>query len=198
MMKKTVSTLAICAIAMLPALACAAGETAAPKAPPAPPYTRAEALKSLINPHEQMNDEGYVLWGTCSICHQNTPDPAKEKSIRDVTLRFKDDLTQICYRCHVVAMHPAGDIAQLALTDVRSIPNHLSVPPADIHDSMRIIQKELPTILPVEPATGRIICVTCHNPHERGLLYGRADYGADSKYRLRSAGLDICQYCHRK
>jgi len=195
MAKKIVETIAICTIIVLPAIAFAANEPAAPKAPP---YTRNEALKSLINPHEQINDEGYVLWGTCLICHQNTPDPAKEKSIRDVSLRFKDDLTQICYRCHVVAMHPAGEISQLTLTDVRSIPNHLSVPSKNIYENMRIIQKDLPTIMPVEPATGKITCATCHNPHERGVLYGRADFGADSKFRLRSAGLDICQYCHRK
>ncbi|MBI5970858.1 MAG: hypothetical protein HY884_06860 [Deltaproteobacteria bacterium] len=198
MAKKFVETLAICAAAMLPALAYAA-ETPAPPAPSEqPPYTRSEALKSIMNPHEQINDEGYVLWATCSICHQNTPDPAKEKSIRDVKLRFADDLTQICYRCHVVKMHPAGEMAQLTLTDVRSIPNHLSAPPKNIYENMRIIQKDLPTIMPVEPATGRITCATCHNPHERGVLYGRADYGADSRFRLRSAGLDICQYCHRK
>lgn len=189
--KKIVKTLAICAIAVLPDYAFAAEGGA-------PSYTRNEALKSLINPHEQMNDEGYVLWGTCSICHQNTPDPAKEKSIKDVSLRFNNDLTQICYRCHVVPMHPAGESSQLTFIDIRSMPNHLLVPPKNIHDNMRIIQKDLPTIMPLDPATGKIICVTCHNPHERGVLYGRADYGADSKFRLRSAGLDICQYCHRK
>jgi hypothetical protein len=63
---------------------------------------------------------------------------------------------------------------------------------------MRLEKKEVPVLIPLDPASGKIICSTCHNPHERGLLYGRADWGADQSVRLRSEGLDVCQYCHRK
>jgi hypothetical protein len=71
-------------------------------------------------------------------------------------------------------------------------------PPRIIYMNMRLTRKEIRTILPLDPATGKITCPTCHNPHERGVLVGKADWGADSARRLRSEGLDICQYCHRK
>ncbi|MBI5344992.1 MAG: hypothetical protein HZB83_06625 [Deltaproteobacteria bacterium] len=45
------------------------------------PYQRIDALKTIMNPHEQISDEGEILWGTCIICHRDVPDPRKEKSI---------------------------------------------------------------------------------------------------------------------
>jgi formate-dependent nitrite reductase cytochrome c552 subunit len=42
-----------------------------------------------------------------------------------------------------------------------------------------------------------ITCVTCHNPHERGLLKGPAGVGADEENRLRMATFnEICSPCH--
>lgn len=163
-----------------------------------PPYSRQEALGSIMNPHEQINDEGEILWGTCTICHQNTPDPQKERSIKDVRLHFPDDLNQICVRCHEVKPHPAAEGGISAAMSGFAAPDHLVVPPKHIMLGMRLSLKEIPMMLPLDPKSGKIFCSTCHNPHERGLLRGRADYGGDYNQRLRSAGLDICQYCHRK
>lgn len=177
----------------------ASAETPPPpdkKAPP--PYSRVEALGSVMNPHEQINDEGEILWGTCTICHQNTPDPQKERTIKDVRLHFPDDLNRICVSCHEVKPHPAEAGGVSAFMSGIIAPNHLVVPPKHIKLGMRLSLKETPMILPLDPKDGKIICSTCHNPHERGLLGGRPDYGGDYTQRLRSAGLDICQYCHRK
>ena len=42
-----------------------------------------------------------------------------------------------------------------------------------------------------------LTCVTCHNPHERGLLKGPAGVGADEEKRLRLATFnEICTPCH--
>ncbi|MBI5586946.1 MAG: hypothetical protein HY889_01095 [Deltaproteobacteria bacterium] len=178
--------------------AAAADKPAPPAVEKKPPYPREQALRTVINPHEQINDEGEILWGTCTICHQNTPDVMKEKSIKDVQLHFPDDLNQICRRCHDVKPHPAGEGGVSATMSGFVAPNHLVVPSKPVQLSMRLSLKETPTILPLDPKSGKIFCSTCHNPHERGLLLGRADYGGDYTQRLRSAGLDICQYCHRK
>lgn len=168
-----------------------------PAAPQKPPYERSEALATLINPHEQINEEGEVIWGTCAVCHKNIPDIAKEKSIKDVSLHFDEDLNQICRRCHLVRPHPGAEGISATMSGFIA-PDHLVAPPKGIINSIRLNLKDVPTILPLDPKTGKIICATCHNPHERGLLVGKADWGADSSMRLRSAGLDICQYCHRK
>lgn len=168
-----------------------------PPAPPPPLYDVDEALSSIMNPHEQISDEGDILWGTCTICHKNVPDIKKDKSIKDVTLRFGEDFNNICYECHVVKPHPAAEGASVTMSQMTA-PNHLVVPSKNVSLNLRFALKDVPMILPLEQKTGKVICVTCHNPHERGVLSGKADYGADYSFRLRSAGLDICQYCHRK
>lgn len=168
-----------------------------PAEPPPPAYEREAALKTLMNPHEQINDEGEVLLGKCLICHRNVPDIEKERSIKDVKLRFEKDVKDMCYRCHTVIQHPAAEGATAALIG-KAAPTHMIEPPRTIYMSMRLIQKDIRTMMPLDPATGKITCPTCHNPHERGVLVGRADWGADSMRRLRTEGLDICQYCHRK
>lgn len=177
--------------------ALSAQKAAEPSKETPPPYERAEALATVMNPHEQINDEGEVLWGTCVTCHKNVPDVQKEKSIKDVQLHFEDDPNQICRRCHTVKSHPGSEGISATMSGYVA-PDHLVVPPKNIMLSMKLSLKELPMILPLDPKSGKIICSTCHNPHERGLLAGRADWGGDYNMRLRSAGLDICQYCHRK
>jgi len=181
---------------------CSAGSfAAAPQATPVkkPAYTWGAAVKSIMNPHEQINDEGDILWGTCVICHTNTPDVKTERTIKDVSLRFGEDPTEICGRCHGFKPHPVGDETS---SDVRmsglGVPNHLVVPSKMVATNMRFAQKERQMMLPLDPRSGKIICSTCHNPHEKGVLTDRADFGADAVLRLRNASVDICQNCHKK
>ncbi|GMR05249.1 MAG: hypothetical protein BMS9Abin24_045 [Thermodesulfobacteriota bacterium] len=174
---------------------------AAPKKPAKkvkPPYTRSAAALSIINPHEQIDDEGHVLWRTCLVCHTEAPDIRKKTTIKDVKVRYADeDFNRLCRACHTVRKHPASEGINVTMADMVA-PDHLVVPYKASYMSMRLTKKEVPLIMPLDPANGKIICSTCHNPHERGLLPGRADWGGDSSVRLRSMGLDICQYCHRK
>jgi hypothetical protein len=163
-------------------------------------YPQAQVLRSLINPHEQINDEGEIIRSKCIICHPVMPDVKKAKSIADVKIRFEDDPKQMCYRCHPQPMHPGGEWVGRALGRIGN-PNHLVVPPPVILKNQELSLKETYTMLPLDPKTGKQFCATCHNPHERGVLIGRADTGADSQQRkrtLRLEGATVCQYCHRK
>lgn len=162
--------------------------------------TRAEVLKSFVNPHEQINDEGEVLWNKCYICHPTMPDIKKAKSIKDVKIRFENDPKQMCYRCHPEPMHPGGDWIGANFGKIGS-PNHLVVPPPNIRKNQQLSLKAAYIMLPLEPKSGKQFCATCHNPHERGLLIGRADAGSDSVQRKRTerlVGATLCQYCHMK
>ncbi len=183
------------------ASAYAAKKTEPPPAPvavAAPAYGRALALKTMMNPHEQINDEGEVLWGTCTICHTDVPDLKGQTPLKDLPMRYAEkDLSEICVRCHQVLKHPGAEGVGVSMSGFAA-PDHMTIPSSGVRLNMKLIVKDIQTILPLDPKSGKIICATCHNPHERGLLAGRADYGADHSVRLRSAGLDICQYCHRK
>ncbi len=163
-------------------------------------YPRDDVLRSIINPHEQISDEGEILWNKCYICHQVMPDIKRAKSIADVKIRFEDDPKQMCYRCHPQPMHPGGAWVGAAMGTVGS-PNHLVEPPPHILKNQSLSLKEAFIMLPLDPKSGKQFCATCHNPHERGLLIGRADSGADSVQRKRTeriSGATLCQYCHRK
>ena len=164
-------------------------------------YPKHKALTSLINPHNQIDDEGEVLWGKCLLCHQEVPDIKKSKSILDVRLRFEDDLKVICFRCHPERMHPGG--SWFGVTGAgkgrgvyEGAPNHWVKPPEDIAGNIKTSLERYYIMLPLEPKSGKIFCATCHNPHERGLLLGKADVGADGYKRWRSGNYPICNYCH--
>lgn len=164
----------------------------------ASPYSKSEANLTIINPHEQIDDEGYVLWRSCLVCHNEVPDISKKSSVRDVKVRYADeDFDKLCKACHTVRKHPASEGINVTMADMVA-PEHLVLPSSAQIMNMRLTMKDVPMIMPLDPSNGKIVCVTCHNPHERGLLPGRADWGGDSSVRLRSMGLDICQYCHRK
>jgi len=160
-------------------------------------YDKVSARKSLINPHEQINDEGEILWSKCLICHAKMPDMDNLSSPVNMELRFKKDYNKNCYICHVTRKHPGSEGIGPQMSGVVAL-SHLTELSRTLYLNMRLEKKEVPVLIPLEPGTDKIFCGTCHNPHERGLLYGRPDWGADQEIRLRSEGLDICQYCHRK
>ncbi len=174
-------------------------EAAEKKASESPPlsYSLLEARSTILNPHEQINDEGEIMWSRCLICHKTMPDTVNYKSPENMKFRFPDNLDKNCYVCHNVRKHPGSEGIGPAMSGFVA-PSHLAEPSRTIYLNMRLVKKELPVLLPLDPATGKIFCGTCHNPHERGLLHGRPNWGADQDVRLRTEGGDICQYCHRK
>lgn len=162
------------------------------------PYSRALALKTLVNPHEQINDEGEILWGVCLVCHKSVPDLTVERQVDMVELRVEGEFKNLCYKCHTVKKHPATKGTIGGAMSYIFAEDHLVEPTKVIALNRQLAMKEVYTSLPLDPSTGKVTCVTCHNPHEKGVLKGRGDWGADSVRRLRSEGLEICQYCHRK
>jgi len=157
-----------------------------------------ERVPTGLNPHDQIDDEGYILWSKCLICHPEVPNIKEAKSIADVKLRFEEDVKQGCFRCHPERMHPGGEWVGATMHGKPGAPNHWIKPPEAIAKTIEKSVKAFDTIMPFEPKTDKIFCATCHNPHERGLLIGKADKGADYEWRLRSGGGPICLYCHGK
>lgn len=146
-----------------------------------------------LNPHDQITDEGGLNKTVCLVCHSIAPNRRNVKSIDDVVFSVTEDLTRLCTGCHVWRPHPAQPLPWEP-----SGPNHLVKPSEEILKQMKATEKRDNVILPLEPASGRIFCATCHNPHERGVQREeKADRGADAKNRLRRATESImCMSCH--
>lgn len=142
-----------------------------------------------LNPHDQISDEGELKEQMCMVCHNVVPNRREVKSIRDVTFTVGEDLSLLCAGCHPPKPHPGGK-------------RHLSHPSQGVLDFMKESEDRLGAILPLDPTNEKLVCATCHNPHERGVqVWQRVDKGADRVKRLRTGdpgdpGDRICNVCH--
>jgi hypothetical protein len=152
-----------------------------------------------VNPHDQINDSGELQEKMCLLCHPDVPDPETVESIAEVKFiedKFKD-LKDMCFTCHPEDNHPAG--SPLAGVDVpgrTDPPDHLIKPTEEVVGNMESSLEDGLIILPLDPQNGKITCVTCHNPHEKGVLLGPPSVGADTNLRLRNFNKPLCLYCH--
>ena len=142
-----------------------------------------EETYKRLNPHEQLDDQGEVREETCLFCHATIPDihylgPEKVSFI-------VQDPDAYCIGCHhgFAKNHPAGI-------------NHMTVPSdkimAALNTSIQRIGVELPLY------KGRIVCATCHNPHQTGVIkFSSAATGTKRENKLRlMPGRMQCIGCH--
>jgi len=148
-----------------------------------------------INAHDQVTDRGQVQKQKCLICHTVDKNLLQAQNIDEVKFNIKGNLSRLCWGCHKWEPHPGGSFT--FFSGKGGTPNHLVKPSESIRERMLEMQKKNDIVFPLEPATGKIFCGTCHNSHERGVIkHKQAAKGADSKERLRMK--NICINCHDK
>jgi hypothetical protein len=135
------------------------------------------------NPHHEIDQRGEIVPDTCLVCHPEKPDE-KNTTIKDV--KFIGDVEGICCGCHHISGNHSGDH------------DHIGVLPSEKGlKRIKVMEEKFNTILPLDEG-GKMTCVTCHNPHDKGVIpEGKPGaVGAGSKYLHRLPG-DICQECHQ-
>jgi hypothetical protein len=134
-----------------------------------------------LNPHTQLEANGDIKVKVCLFCHTEKPDELRAR-FKDV--KFYGDLTMLCQRCHMIRGNHSGNF------------NHLIKPSPVTLANMKLMEEKFGIILPLA-ADGRMTCVTCHNPHQKGVIPPEraAAKGADSKFRHRLPGR-MCIECH--
>jgi hypothetical protein len=140
-----------------------------------------EKKYKMLDPHNQINENGEVIAEKCLYCHTEKPDE-KTATFKDV--KFYGDLMVLCQRCHgTMERHPGNA-------------PHLRKPSEKLLERMKALETYYETILPLD-YYGRLTCATCHNPHEKGVIpAGRSgSKGAEEKFRLRLS-VDMCKECH--
>ncbi len=114
----------------------------------------AEKTYRRQNIHDLLDARGEYDEKACEYCHQQAPDPGKDHTREQLKLRLPPET--ICLGCHLKTPH-------LNALD------HLVKPDEKMRRRMQASERRLGIILPLD-ARGRIMCVTCHAPHERGLI----------------------------
>jgi len=134
------------------------------------------------NPHKLLDSQGKIIPQNCLVCHNTVPDPARQRGAGSVML--KDPIASVCIGCHPAhfASHGADTGQPQVSADMRKA----------LEKRERAQQLELPLL------HDRIMCGTCHNPHEKGVLQAAAvQSGAGEKYFLRmNGGYELCVACH--
>jgi hypothetical protein len=136
-----------------------------------------------LNVHKQLDSKGKIVVEKCLYCHPDKPDESRAR-YKDV--KFIGDLGMLCQGCHVIRGNHSGNF------------NHMVRPSAETLARMQAMENDFGIILPLDE-NGKLTCITCHNPHENGVIRAEspAAKGADSKYRHRLPGNRLCVECHR-
>jgi hypothetical protein len=132
--------------------------------------------------HDQVNDNGEMLVKKCQYCHTEKPDV---KKTRYKNIKLIENPEAICQGCHVINGNHSGNY------------NHMIKPSEKALERMKNMETMFGIILPLYK--GKISCMTCHNPHEKGVIPAElpSAKGADSKFRHRLPNI-LCQECHKK
>ena len=136
-----------------------------------------------LDTHDQVSANGDLQVEICLYCHEKRPDE-KTGTYDDVT--FVGDMKALCRRCHQIEGNHAGDYDHMA-----------QKPTAEGLRRMATMARTYSIVLPLT-ATGKMTCITCHNPHEKGVIpvSNPAARGAGSQYRHRLPG-KMCEGCHQ-
>ncbi|MEN8264952.1 MAG: hypothetical protein ABFR82_15990, partial [Nitrospirota bacterium] len=134
-----------------------------------------------LNPHEQLDSEGQIIKEKCLYCHIEKPDE-KVAYFEDVNLI--GDMKLLCQNCHNIReRHPAGR-------------DHFLEPTPGILKAMNRMEVRFRMIFPLDK-DGKVTCITCHNPHEKGVIPAEriGAKGAGEQYRHRLPQ-GMCKACH--
>ncbi len=113
----------------------------------AEPYRR-------LNIHAQVDAAGSIDESSCEYCHREIPDRDRPLEAEDLRLRLPTG--RICLGCHLLTPH-------LNALEHRGKPNEAYLKRIQAAELERGIK------LPLD-ADGRLTCITCHSPHEAGVI----------------------------
>jgi hypothetical protein len=144
-----------------------------------------KAGKGGLDPHVQTDAQGNVIRSSCIFCHVKSQKPETERVAESSgTLGYFHSSIELCVGCHDVKPHP-------------SVNHSVEMRPEAV-DKLHAYEKRHAVRLPLEEDS-RIVCVTCHNPHAKGVLEGQAALGAGEEHRWRVPSFgELCTPCHNR
>ncbi|MGA2441595.1 MAG: cytochrome c3 family protein [Tepidisphaeraceae bacterium] len=160
-----------------------------------------------FNPHLMLaGDQHTIIEQRCQVCHGKPMD--RNATARSGSASLRADQVSLCRSCHPHHrdISRAGHVLaiirppMLVYMRARELTGLLEAPSQDLIKQLQD-EKAGPTLM-VPDAQGRIVCSTCHNPHEQGTFAANCVL-ADRSLRLVKGhlftpvrGQIFCRRCH--
>jgi hypothetical protein len=161
-----------------------------------------------LNPHLMIDaDTHKPITKSCDLCHEKPMDPTITMRTGNSLLRA--DQAVLCKSCHPhhKDISPTGHVgtaipeSMLVYMRARELTGLLDSPSPDLIDELTA--KHARPQKMVGDANDRIVCTTCHNPHQQGVFASDCDL-ADRSLRLVKGHLItstrselFCRKCHK-
>lgn len=133
------------------------------------------------NPHIQLDTEGKIIEKACLFCHTTVAD-YKHPTRTNAHMRY--DLTYLCSVCHMMSSQKRGLGFGKSMTEA-------------MIRKKEEFEKEHDVSLPLGP-NNTVICASCHNPHQLGVMLGKNGYASlSNRHRLLLEDTWLmCTACH--
>ena len=169
-------------------------------------HEAATGKQTRYNPHIMLDEQGKAVEQACRFCHRDTAGLSDQQT-RTGDPKLRTNAIMMCVVCHSRHMDyfDPGHVGQTVEPDMLS---RLAKQPGDTAKRT----EASPTSQPANPTTlrlpldkdRRVVCSTCHNPHQVGVfpadsaLSSGATQPNSSQNRLPLRGLSkgVCRACH--
>lgn len=105
------------------------------------------------NIHVLLDDHGEIVEGPCKFCHVEIPERDKVYQLEDIQFRLPPQ--KLCIGCHLKSPHLNAF-------------NHLREVDDDMLQRIQAAEQEQQVVLPLDGK--KILCITCHTSHEKGVI----------------------------
>jgi uncharacterized Zn-finger protein len=107
------------------------------------------------NIHILLDENGEIKKQQCEYCHEEVPDREKKLSLIELKLRLP--MESICYGCHLKSPH------------FNAVEHQVKPESKEMLAHLKKMRKEKNIFIPLS-AKGEVMCVSCHTPHQRGVI----------------------------
>lgn len=141
----------------------------------------ARRLIGLLNPHDHVDSRGKKDRIKCLFCHSSLPEGMPGWMVRR---QFDDEtVNQLCLLCHPDRYQESHPMAPHFLSPSRAVSAALETSEERIGITFSLFND-------------RVVCITCHNPHQDGVIENPKPAGEAAPLRRLRVGADICVGCH--
>ncbi len=131
------------------------------------------------NIHLMLDEQGEIKKKNCTFCHAEVPERDKLQTIADVKLRLP--LETICLGCHLKDPH------------FNAVEHQVKPAQEEMLKRIATNSKQQGIIVPLTEKK-EVVCVSCHTPHQYGVLDPHTPPGKQVKTADLEAGVDYQEH----